>query len=229
MAQFNNANHWVDFHLQEAITVSCLTAESSCAKIVTRNRAVFLQPKTCMCQGPNTLDLHNLKRDQEDSKIILRIVRKCPEKTVSPNTGWRCRNRSPWFTKSRYCHFWHFSGRKAFWASLVLYEPSQGWSSHWSLLLPQGKGKAQLQHWLYSDSCTQPLCAYITISKSGFFFRKDLFPSRRVAVHLFTYLAHLSARESITSPQVQSGHWQMSCKSLKGSVQLIKCWKQSQT
>ena len=30
---------------------------------------------------------HNLKRDQEDSKIIPRAFRKQPEKTLSPKTG----------------------------------------------------------------------------------------------------------------------------------------------
>lgn len=30
---------------------------------------------------------HKLKRGQEDSKVILRVIRKQPEKTLSPNTG----------------------------------------------------------------------------------------------------------------------------------------------
>ena len=30
---------------------------------------------------------HNLKRDQQDSKIIPRAFRNQPEKTLSPNTG----------------------------------------------------------------------------------------------------------------------------------------------
>ena len=31
--------------------------------------------------------LHKLKRDQEDSEMILRVFRKQPEKTLPPNTG----------------------------------------------------------------------------------------------------------------------------------------------
>lgn len=65
----------------------------------------------------------------------------------------------------------------------------------------QGPDKA-----LAALSCTQLLCVYMKISKSGFLSRKGFFPSRKVAVHSFIYLAHLSARKSMTSVQAQSGH-----------------------
>lgn len=89
----------------------------------------------------------------------------------------------------------------------------------------KGKCKAELWHCFFSGSCTpEPSCADMNNfqnkhSASG----KDFFQADKVAAHLFTYFANLSARERIKSLQAncQDIGGLMDCKPLGCTDQLF--------
>ena len=87
--QYTNANHKVDFYLYEAVIASCLTAGAFVYQDGIQGIEECFSSRFRHVRAKVQIFrvLHNLKREQEDSKIIPRAFRKQPEKTLSPNTG----------------------------------------------------------------------------------------------------------------------------------------------
>ena len=79
----------MDFYLYEAVIVSFLTAGTFVYQDGVQGIEEWLLSRfRHVCAKVQIFRVpHNLKRDQQDSKIIPRAFRNEPEKTLSPNTG----------------------------------------------------------------------------------------------------------------------------------------------
>lgn len=80
----------MDFYLYEAVIVSCLTAGTFMYQHGIQGiEGCFSSGFRHVCAKVQIFRVpHNLKRDQQDSKIIPRAFRNQLEKTLSPNTGY---------------------------------------------------------------------------------------------------------------------------------------------
>ena len=80
----------MDFYLYEAVIVSCLTAGAFVYQDGIQGIEECFSSRFRHVRAKVQIFrvLHNLKREQEDSKIIPRAFRNQLENTLSPNTGY---------------------------------------------------------------------------------------------------------------------------------------------